>query len=290
MSDEFTPEQVERIRERGRRKLEEQGAEPAERVDWDALSEEDRVTFEKQGWREVSDEELVEIVKEANLPPNVVSVGDLTKETLRGEPKKTVVHFDVPIHKPMPAPKPDDIDSPKMLAAIERLNQNSINAAVSLKIKGASYAEIAEVLEYESPAYARAAVERALAQTHGEEDKAALRNLSTARLEKMLQALAPSAMNPTVRIRVGRSKETDEQLYEEMPNPELLPASRQYLAVLDRAIKLHGLDAPTQLQFVDPKTEEFARIIEMVARAQGEHVPIEGDIEDAVIVEGDPDD
>jgi hypothetical protein len=274
MSDEFTPEQIERIRERGQRKRDGEGVPPATDVNW----------------REVDDEEILAIVREENaLPANVVSIGDATRETLRGEGGKTVVHFDVPVHKPLPKPRADDLDSPKMRAAVERLNQNSINAAVSLKIKGASYAEIAEVLEYESPAYARAAVERALAQTHDDEDKSALRNLSTARLEKLAQALAPTAMNPTVRIKSGRNDE-GEEVYAEVANPELLPASRQYLAVLDRMIKLHGLDAPTQLQFVDPKTEEFARVVEMVARATGEQIPIEGDIEDAEIVEGNPDD
>lgn len=127
-------------------------------------------------------------------------------------------------------------------------------AAAALRVHGASYAEIAETLEYSSSADARMAVEQVLAATVDEtKDYLALRALEGLRLEGLYRAVAPRALD------------TDD--------PDQLGFHRAALNVLDRIAKLHGLDAPQRLELVNPGADEFERVLAEMRRASDRGEP-----------------
>lgn len=109
-----------------------------------------------------------------------------------------------------------------------------VEAAMALMISGASFTDIARMLEYESAARAKAAVERALASTVGIEDKKTLRNIAAMRYEALLKSVMPRATNV---------KETNQLAYNQRAS-----------ALVDRIVALHGLNAPTQIQ-ITPSDE-----------------------------------
>lgn len=70
---------------------------------------------------------------------------------------------------------------------------------------------------------------------------------------------------------------------EETPSPATIRAA---VAVLERASKLDGLDAPSRVE-VTPENAEFVAIIEAAARGMGIAVPVEADIFDAEYVDAE---
>lgn len=111
-------------------------------------------------------------------------------------------------------------------------------AAVALKLGGASFAEIAEVLDLESPASARTLVENELAaRSYDIEGREILRREASARLERLLKSVWMKATDPT--------------------SPEHLPAVKVAVAVLDRHIRLNGLDAPSEVVIHTPTAAEI---------------------------------
>lgn len=114
-------------------------------------------------------------------------------------------------------------------------------AGVSLLISGASYADIASLLDYASPQVAKVAVERALAGTVTPPEKEAMRSVVHQRYERLLKSVMSRATNP---------KDTQHLAYNARAN-----------AILDRLSKLHGLDAPTQVQVTPTQEylEEYTR-------------------------------
>ena len=126
---------------------------------------------------------------------------------------------------------------------------NSAQAAVALRLAGASYSEIAETLAYDSEEKARAAVERDLAARAADADPAKrelLRAQSAARLERLLRSVWGKAVDPN--------------------NAEQLPAVTKALTIIDRYSRLYGLDAPTEVTVYTPTTSE---IDEWVAKVVG---------------------
>lgn len=70
-------------------------------------------------------------------------------------------------------------------------------SAVNMKIAGASYTQIAEHLGYSTPATARRAVERGIAEAAASpDDQEKVRWLVDARLERLLSAVSPNAHRP----------------------------------------------------------------------------------------------
>lgn len=137
-------------------------------------------------------------------------------------------------------------------------SMNSAKSALTLKIAGASYFEIAQTLDYASPTAARIAVERMLAASlPGEVDYTGLRQLANARLDALLRSVAPTAMN---------TKHADHLAY-----------ARMMLGVVDRQIKLNGLDAP-QIHLINPGDDELTKYVDAMADVMGATKPIEGDI------------
>jgi hypothetical protein len=131
-------------------------------------------------------------------------------------------------------------------------------AAVALRIAGATYAEIARTLAYSSVTRAREAVERALASSVGDDDRERMRFIEGRRLERLLRGLWHKA--------------TDEE------NDEQLAAARTALAVIDRHAKLYGLDAPTIHAVYSPTATEMEQWLSGIAAQVREGQPEEYDI------------
>lgn len=147
-------------------------------------------------------------------------------------------------------------------------------AAVNLRIEGASWTEIARILEYSSAQRARVAVERALAEmAESEEDREQLRWTMNQRLNRLLYSLMRRATNP---------KDQDHLAY-----------VSKVLAVMDRQSKLNGLDMPTTIAVYNPSNEAIEKYVEqtveILRRANGEIEAdiMDEDIEDAEIEEGE---
>jgi hypothetical protein len=138
------------------------------------------------------------------------------------------------------------------------------DAAVAMRIAGATYGEIAKALEYRSAQDARLAVERALAQSVGDDDREKQRYLTARRLERLLRALWRKA--------------TDESSMEQ------LPAVRASLAVIDRYARLYGLDAPTEMVVYTPSRLEIERFVASVSASMNSELPSEADIVEGEVV------
>lgn len=136
-------------------------------------------------------------------------------------------------------------------------------AAVSLKIAGATYAQIARTLDYPSVHTARCAVESALAATAGEDDREQLRYVAGRRIDRLLRSMW--------------GKATDEK------NPEHLAAARTALALIDRHIKLYGLDAPQEMVHYTPTGAEFETVLKQIYEKASGSLPEEADIVDVEI-------
>lgn len=154
---------------------------------------------------------------------------------------------------------------------LERLNEQEADRkgrqemAIALKVAGASYSEIAEVCEYSSAARARQSVEAGLAATVGDEDRAQQRFLASRRLDRLLRGLWKKATDET--------------------SEEQIPASRTALAIVDRWIKLNGLDAPSEHIIYNPSQRELeAWVMHMTQQVVGS-TPEERDIIEAEYTE-----
>ena len=139
-------------------------------------------------------------------------------------------------------------------------------AGVSMRIQGASYTDIARVLGYSSAYRARAAVERALASAADSvEEKEQMRFIISKRLDRLLAAHMPQALDPT--------------------NPNQLAFSARALAVIDRQARLHGVDAPTQIQ-ISATDEEILQLVEQFSpQAEADRKVVEADIIEADIID-----
>lgn len=141
-------------------------------------------------------------------------------------------------------------------------------AAITLKIKGASYADIARVLEYATPRHARQAIESALASaSNNEESIDHMRKIQNKRYERLLLSVMSKAL-----------KEDDK---------EHLAYHARATALVDRISKLNGLEAAQQVQ-ITASDETIRNYVENMARLAGfADKAIEGEILDAEVVEGE---
>jgi hypothetical protein len=146
------------------------------------------------------------------------------------------------------------------------VNKTRAASALQLRIDGASFSDIAKVLEFRDAAMARYAVEIALAnEARSHEDVEQMRWVEARRLERVLSSLMRRATNPS--------------------DQDHLAYARTALAVIDRHIKLYGLDAPAKVDVT--YTPAKAQLDEWVTKmTEAAHGPIvEADIVDAEIVD-----
>lgn len=131
-------------------------------------------------------------------------------------------------------------------------------AAVAMKIAGATYTDISKVIGYSSATIARQAVERSLAATVGDEDRAQIRLLESKRLERLLRSVWGRATNNA--------------------DPEHLSYVRAALALIDRHARLHGVDAPAQMVVYSPAQSEIEAWVAGMSRQVVSGLPLEADI------------
>jgi hypothetical protein len=161
-------------------------------------------------------------------------------------------------------------DSPKGGSNVARARERKANAAIQLRIAGASWDEIAQALGFPTPRAALVATEKALEkELHTEENQKSMRSLAGKRLERMLRGVWTKAIDPA--------------------HPEHLAAVDRARLIIDRHAKLYGLDAPTEVVVSNPAQAELEK---WVATVIGQTRPAleEGDIFDAEVLEDDGDD
>lgn len=141
------------------------------------------------------------------------------------------------------------------------------NAAVQLRLAGATWTEIAEALGFPTPRQAMVATERALVkQLESGDDRERMRKMAGARLERLLRSLWTKAIDPD--------------------HPEHLIAASRAREVIDRHAKLFGLDAPTEYVVHTPTTTELEAWVARVAGA-GAAMLAQADVIDAEEIEED---
>lgn len=155
---------------------------------------------------------------------------------------------------------------------VRRGVSNRDRSAVNLKLDGASYTDIAETLDFDSPAAAKRAVERTLAATHSTEEWDTLRAMAAARAERLFARSSAMA---------GADYLIDQETQEKIPNAEKLAWHRQAGADLMNWVTITGAKAATKVE-ITPDEETFDRLVgQMVGRLGHE------DILDAEVIELD---
>jgi hypothetical protein len=143
-------------------------------------------------------------------------------------------------------------------------------AAVQLRVNGTSYDDIAMTLGLSSPRAALTLVSRELAQ-QGEgldEERDALRRVEAARLDELLVSVMEKA--------------TDTE------HGEHLPAVKTAVTIIDRRIKLYGLDAPSEVIVHTPTQTELDQWVStMVGHSMPPQAALEPDIMGEEIIEAE---
>jgi hypothetical protein len=177
--------------------------------------------------------------------------------------------------KKEPEPMGGEKDIEKKLAAgldpnadLDGDADTKAQAGLTLKLKGASWSDIARVLEYSSPTQARTAVERALATaSNSPESIEQMRTLQRKRYDRLLLAVMGKAL-----------KEDD---------PNQLAYHARAVAVVDRISALDGLNAAQQVQVTASDETIQAYVANMAKLAGFNTKAIEGEILDADVIEGE---
>lgn len=149
--------------------------------------------------------------------------------------------------------------------SVIRARHRKSNAAIQLRLGGATWAEIAEVLGYPTARTALVAVEKALERelaTQG--DREQMRRLAGARMERLLRGIWPKAIDAD--------------------HPEHLIAATKAREVIAQHSKLFGLDAPTEVIVHSPTQVEIEDWVARVVSVRGPAVE-EYDILDAEVIE-----
>lgn len=128
----------------------------------------------------------------------------------------------------------------------------SANAALALRLAGASYAEVADALGLTNSQTARDQVEQALAWKAFEDKdgRERMRAENGARLERLLRSVWTKATNPD--------------------HEEHLAAVKVARELIDRYCKLFGLDAPSELVIHNPTANEIDNWVASIVGQQTE--------------------
>jgi hypothetical protein len=148
---------------------------------------------------------------------------------------------------------------------VSRARQRKSNAAIELRLAGATWAEIALTLGYPTPRQALVATEKALErQLANPKDREKMRQMANARLERLIRGVWPKAINPD--------------------HPEHLTAITRARDLIADHRKLFGLDAPTEVVVHNPTQDELeawaARVIQTLNPGVVEYDIIEGEVEE----------
>ena len=170
----------------------------------------------------------------------------------------------------------------------DEVPEQRVRAALALKVAGAPYSAIATELGFANALAARNAVERYLSAMVTEGDLKTQRALTSERLERLLRAVWPKAIQETLEVETGTGKNKKKVT---VLNTDQLQYVRTALMLIDRSARLHGLDAPQKLEVTRPSDDEVVGW----ARRMAEQAGIMGvreaeDIMEAEVVEADSED
>ena len=145
-----------------------------------------------------------------------------------------------------------------MAARRSTLRHKNNRAALTLRLAGASYSEIADTVGFKGEVQARAAVVNALSVMDADPEAVNnLRSVDSARIERLLRGVWQKATSPN--------------------DPEHLPAAKMALNLIDRHIRLHGLDAPQEVVVYNPTAAEIDAWVTKVV-ADGGYEVLEGEV------------
>jgi len=158
---------------------------------------------------------------------------------------------------------------------LAKARHRKANAAVQMRLAGATWGEIATALGYPTPRQALVATERALVkQLDTNDDREKMRKVAGARLERLLRSVWPKAIDPD--------------------NPDHLLAVTKAREIVDRHAKLYGLDAPTEVVVHNPtQTELESWVTRLLAATEPRVVGydiIAGEVESSSVHRTDDDD
>lgn len=114
-------------------------------------------------------------------------------------------------------------------------------AALALRLKGASISEIADALDFSSEAQVRRAINETLAEGVRDEDRSRQRDLAARRLEYVLKQVWP-------KLQVTADGESDS---------EMIPAARLAKDIIKEIADLYGARAPQEVIITNPTTEQL---------------------------------
>lgn len=140
-------------------------------------------------------------------------------------------------------------------------------ACVNMRLEGASFVEIAEYLEYESPAAAKRDCERALAATHPVEDWDTMRHMMVARAEKLFSNSLKHAQADYYVTEEG----------DKVANTEKRAWHAQAASDLTNLANISGAKAPTKME-ITPGEVEMERLVEEILSRSGHEVAVEADV------------
>jgi hypothetical protein len=148
---------------------------------------------------------------------------------------------------------------------VVRARERKANSAVQMKLAGATWGEIAEVLGYPTERAALVATEQALEkQLQTMESQSEMRRLAMLRLERLLRSVWSKGINGE--------------------DPEHLAANARASALIAQYTKLFGLDAPSEMVVHSPTATEIERFVSVVQQANTPALE-EADIFDVEVVE-----
>jgi len=159
------------------------------------------------------------------------------------------------------------VDSTVNQGSLRRARTRKSNAAIQMKLAGATWEEIARALGYPTARQALVATEKALERQLHTEDRDQMRRLAGARLDRLLLGVWPKAIDGA--------------------HPEHLIAVTKAREIVDRYAKLFGLDAPTEIVVHTPTQSELEAWVTRVAQLRTPLVE-EYDILDGEVVEEPP--
>lgn len=142
-------------------------------------------------------------------------------------------------------------------------------AVVALRMAGAPFEAIAEELNYSNATAARNAYERGLAASAADyRDREHQRLLANKRLESLLLGMWDKSHNSN--------------------HPDHIAATRTSLAIIDRILRLQGIDEPQQIVLASQTAEGIEQWVRRaLAIAKPEGLAEEEDIIDAEVLPGD---
>lgn len=151
------------------------------------------------------------------------------------------------------------------LTAVDK-SETKAQAALTMALYGASPSEIAKVLGYSSPYRARSAYERVLSSVPISEGKIEhKREMAIRRYSKLLSVVMKKAMDPN--------------------DPQHLAYHARAAAMVDRMVKVEGVEAPQQVQ-VSATDEMIGALLTRFVRQGNDDIDSgEADIIDADIIE-----